>query len=205
MAVAFSVAGSPATGALAETAPAAGNQNQSATPAVAPAQWVKVCDPKDAKICQISEDYGLVGQNTALGSIAIQTSPDPKKFAVAIQVPLGFLVDQGVPLVVDGAKKANAPFITCVPSQQTQSYFCVAQTSVDDGFVNALKKGKVLRLSLTTIDKTSATLDFPLDTFAQAFDGPDQAALARERDNAAKILAEKAKQRAKQLEGQQKK
>ena len=36
-----------------------------------------------------------------------------------------------------------------------------------------------------------------------SFDGPDQAALARQRDDAAKVLAEKAKERAKQLEGQQ--
>ena len=53
------------------------------------------------------------------------------------------------------------------------------------------------------MDKTSTTLSFPLDTFASAFDGPDQAALARQRDDAAKVLAEKAKERAKQLEGQQ--
>ncbi len=204
IAVSFSVAGPLATGALAETAPATTDQAKPTVPDVAPTEWVKVCDPNNAAICQITEDIALVGANTPLASISVQTFPDPKKFALGIQVPIGFLLDQGIPLSVDGAKTATAQFITCLPSPQSQSYFCLAQVLVDDGFVAQLKKGKDLKLALTAMDKTGKTLAFPLATFAQAYDGPDQAALARERDNAAKILAEKAKERAKQLEGQQK-
>ncbi len=193
-----------ATGALAETAPAV-PQNAKPAPQVAPTQWIKVCDPKNAKLCQITEDYMLAGQQSPLGSVAVQTSPDPNKFAIGIQVPLGFLLQDGIPLGVDGAKKISAPFITCLPSPQSQSYFCLAQTLVDGAFVKALKKGKALHLELTAMDKTRTTLSFPLATFAAAFDGQDQAALARQREDAAKVLAEKAKERAKQLEGQQKK
>jgi hypothetical protein len=53
------------------------------------------------------------------------------------------------------------------------------------------------------MEKKATRIAFPLDTFAESFDGPDQAALARQREDAAKVLAEKAKERAKQLEGQQ--
>ncbi len=201
--MAFSVAGLAPIGAMAETTPAPADQAKPAGPDVAPTEWVKICDPKDASLCQISEDYLLVGANSAIASISIQTSPDPKKFAVGIQVPLGFMVNAGIPLNVDGTKKATAQFITCVPSPQSQAYFCLAQALVDDGFIDTLKKAKMLQLSLTGMDKSTATMNFPLTTFAQAYDGPDQAALARQRDDAAKILAEKAKERAKQLEGQQ--
>ena len=202
MVVAFAVGGP--TGALAETAPAAAQQAQPPAAEIAPTQWIKVCDPKDAKICQITEDYGLAGAASPLASISVQTSPDPKKFALGIQVPLGFLIESGIPLSVDGAKKATAQFITCLPSPQSQTYFCLAQALVDDAFIGSLKTGKDLQLVLTAMDKTSTTLAFPLTSFAGAIDGPDQAALARQREDAAKILAEKAKQRAKQLEGQQK-
>ncbi len=191
-----------ATGALAETAPAPSDKGQPAR-AVAPTQWVKVCDPNNAQLCQVTEDYALAGGNSLIGSVSIQTSNDPKKFSVGIQVPIGFLLQKGIPLSVDGAKKATAPFITCLSSPQGPAYFCIAQTQVDGSFVDTLRKGKSLDLDLYTMDKTSTKLSFPLETFASALDGPDQAALARQREDAAKILAEKAKERAKQLEGQQ--
>ena len=184
-------------------APAPAAKAGPAAPQIGPTQWVKVCDPKNAKICQITEDYAVVGSTTPIGSVSVQTMPDPGKFGIGIQVPLGFLLDAGIPLSIDGDKKANAQFVTCVPSPQSQTYFCIAQVLADQAFVDQLKKGKDLQLQLTYPDKTSATLAFPLATFAQAYDGPDQAALARQREDAAKVLAEKAKERAKQLEGQQ--
>lgn len=191
-----------ATGALAATAAPSAAQQQS-TPPVAPTQWIKVCDPQNDKICQVTEDYALVGANSPLGSVSVQTTPDPNKFGIGIQVPIGFLLQAGVPLSVDGSKKDTARFITCVPSPQSQSYFCLAQALVDGAFVDALKKGKALQIALTSMDRTTTTLNFPLENFTAAFTGPDQAALARQREDAAKVLSEKAKQRAKQLEGQQ--
>jgi invasion protein IalB len=196
-------AAAQATAKPAAPAPAPAVKAGPTAPEIGPTQWVKVCDPKNAKICQITEDYAVVGSTTPIGSISIQTMPDPGKFGVGIQVPLGFLLDAGIPLSIDGDKKANAQFITCLPSPQSQAYFCVAQVLADQAFVDQLKKAKLLQLQLTYPDKTSTTLAFPLATFAQAFDGPDQAALARQREDAAKVLAEKAKERAKQLEGQQ--
>ncbi len=206
IALAIAVA-SLATDAWAETAPPrpppppTSRRNRPAQ--VSPAEWVKVCAPNNAKLCQISEDYALNGGDQVIGSISVQTSPDANKFSLGIQVPIGFLLPAGIPISVDGTKKTTAPFITCLPSPQGPSFFCLAQAEVDGGFVDMLKKGKNLQLSLTSMNKTNTTLDFPLATFTSALEGPDQAALARQRDDAAKALAEKAKERAKQLEGQQ--
>ncbi len=206
--VACTGVGALTTAALAATAApappaAAPQQQQPQQPPVAPSEWVKVCDPNNAQICQITEDYGLVGAQSPIGSVSVQTSPDPNKFGIGIQVPLGFMLPAGIPLSIDGTKKGSAQFITCLPSPQSQTYFCLAQALVDGGFIDALKKGKALQLALAAPDKTGTTLVFPLDTFADAYTGPDQAALARQREDAAKVLAEKAKERAKQLEGQQ--
>ena len=200
--VAIAATGPLATSALAETAPAAAQPAQPALE-VAQAQWVKVCDPQNAKVCQISEDYAVAGSNSPISSVAIQTTPDASKFSIGLQVPIGIMLQAGVPLAVDGAKKLTAQFVTCLPSPQSQSYFCLAQAPVDGNFIAALKSGKALQLQLIGMDKKVSTVAFPLDTFAESFDGPDQAALARQREDAAKVLAEKAKERAKQLEGQQ--
>jgi invasion protein IalB len=200
--VAIAATGPLATSAFAETAPAAAQPAQQA-PEVAPAQWVKVCDPQNAKLCQITEDYSVAGANSPISSISIQTMPDANKFGIGIQVPIGFMLQAGIPLSVDGVKKLTAQFITCLPSPQGQAYFCLAQVLADGAFIAALKKGKALEMQLVSMEKKVATVTFPLDTFTESFDGPDQAALARQRDDAAKVLAEKAKERAKQLEGQQ--
>jgi invasion protein IalB len=192
-----------AEGARAETAPTnPPQQAQPAPPTVAPTEWVKVCDPQNPKLCQISEDYGLVGSDTPVGSISIQTTPDPNKFGIGIQVPIGFLLEAGIPLSIDGTKKLTAQFITCLPAPQSTAYFCLGQVLADNTFIDAMKKGKKLQLQLVNLQKSVDTMVFPLDTFADSFDGPDQAAIARQREDAAKVLAEKAKQRAKQLEGQ---
>lgn len=194
-------AGAPA---LAETAPVAPAQQAQDVPAPAPTEWIKVCDPNNAKVCQITEDYALAGSPSPISSISVQTSPDPDKFGIGIQVPLGFLLQDGIPLSVDGSEKTKAQFITCLPSPQTTTYFCLAQALVDGTFIDSLKKGKALQLQLAAPDKTVTRLSFPLETFTKSYDGPDQAALARQREDAANVLAEKAKERAKQLEGQPK-
>ncbi len=201
--VAVAGAGPLASAALAETvAPAVGAAKTQDVPAPAPTQWIKVCDPQNAKLCQITEDYALVGAQEPVGSISIQSSPDPNKFGLGIQVPLGFLLQEGIPLSIDGTKKATAQFITCLPSPQGQAFFCLAQALVDGAFIDAMKAGKALQLQLASPDKTTSRMSFPLATFAASYDGPDQAAIARQREDAAKVLAEKAKERAKQLEGQ---
>jgi invasion protein IalB len=196
------VCAAAATSASAETAPAAAPQAEQA-PQIAPAQWIKICDPNNPKICQVTEDYSLAGSDALLSSISIQTTPDANKFGIGIQVPIGFMLQAGIPMSVDGVKKATAQFITCLPSPQGPSYFCLAQALGDGDFIATLKKGKALQLELISMEKKATRIAFPLDTFAESFDGPDQAALARQREDAAKVLAEKAKERAKQLEGQQ--
>jgi invasion protein IalB len=201
--VAVAAAGPLVTSALAETAPAAAQPAQPAQPELAQTQWVKICDPQNANLCQITEDYALAGATSPISSVLIQTSPDANKFSIGLQVPIGIMLQAGIPLAVDGAKKVTVPFITCLPSPQGASYFCLAQAPVDGNFIAALKKGKALQAQLVGMDKKVITVAFPLDTFAGSFDGPDQAALARQREDAAKVLAEKAKERAKQLEGQQ--
>lgn len=203
IAAAFSVAAPFAAGALAETAPAS-QANNVKLPDAAPTEWIKLCDPQNAKICQVTEDYSLAGSNSPIGSVSIQTTPDANKFGLGIQVPLGFLLQAGIPISIDGEKKMTAQFITCLPSPQSQSYFCLAQALVDTAFIDSLKKGKAMQMELVSMDKSSTSLAFPLENFTAVFDGPDQAALARQREDAAKVLAEKAKERAKQLEGQQK-
>ena len=197
-----------ATGtASAQTAPAPA---PAPAPASAPApatgdvsQWLKVCNPKQPEICAISKDYVAESGPNALARFAIQTTPDAKKFAIGITVPLGFVFPPGIPISVDGDKKITAQYVICLPEspQAKSSVVCVAQAPVADDFVGALKKGQKLQLQLTSGNSKQINLEFSLAGFSKSFDGPDmgEASVAKQREEAAKIFQQKAQQRGQEL------
>ena len=76
-----------------------------------------------------------------------------------------------------------------------------------DDFVGALKKGGTLELQLTTGDDKTVPIDFSLERFHQDVRRPDmgEAAIAKQRDETAKIFQEKAQQRGQQLIDEQRK
>jgi invasion protein IalB len=190
--------------APAAEAPAAGGATQSGDVA----QWLKVCNPQQPNICSITKDYVAETGPGALARFTIQTTPDPKKFAVAVLVPLGFVFPPGIPITIDGEKKATAQYVICLPeSPQSQSVVCVAQVPVADDFIATLKKGSKLQIAMTAGDSKVITIDFSLAGFSKSFDGPDlgEAAVAKQREDAAKIFQQKAQERGQQLIEEQRK
>jgi invasion protein IalB len=136
--------------AWAQQAPAAAPAAPAAAPAPAAggagapqngdvAQWLKVCNPQQPTVCSVTKDYVSETGPGALARFTIQSTPDPKKFAVAVLVPLGFVFPPGIPINVDGQKLATAQYVICLPeSQQSQSVVCVAQVPVTDDFIGTL-------------------------------------------------------------------
>ena len=156
----------------------------------------------------MTKDYVAEAGPNALARFTVQTTADPKKFGIGITVPLGFVFPPGIPISVDGEKKATAQYVICLPeSPTTQSVACIAQAQVADDFVSALKKGSKLQLSLTAGDTKTIAIDFSLSGFSKSFDGPDmgEAAVAKQREEAAKIFQQKAQERGKQLIEEQRK
>lgn len=184
--------------AMAEDAPATGDTTQ----------WLKICDPKQPTMCAVTKDYVVESGPNALATFTIQSTADPKKFGVGLTVPPGFIFPPGIPVSVDGAKKATAQYVLCWPeSPKSQRVMCIAQAQVADDFVTALKKGNKVEIQLTTGDAKSVPISFSLAGFSKTFDGPDmgEAALAKQREEIAKAFQAKAQQRGQQLIDEQRK
>ena len=184
--------------ALAQDAPTSGDV----------AQWLKVCNPKQAAVCAVTKDYVVESSPSPVATFTIQTTPDPKKFALGITVQPGFIFPPGVPISIDGNKKVTAQYVICWPdAPKSQHVVCVAQAQVADDFVANLRKGGTLEMQLTTGDAKTVPIDFSLAGFAKTFDGPDmgEAALAKQREDTAKLFQQKAQQRGQQLIEEQRK
>lgn len=183
--------GAPIT-AMAQNAPSSSDLSK----------WLKVCDPKNPSICAVTRDYVVESGPNALATFTIQTTPDPKKFGVGLTVPPQFLFPPGIPISVDGNKKATAQYVVCWPdAPKSPRVMCIAQAQVADDFVTALKKGGTLEIQLTTADNKTVPIDFSLSGFSKVFDGPDmgQQALVKEREDVAKAFQQRAQQRSQQL------
>ncbi len=138
----------------------------------------------------------------------MQTTADAKKLSIGVTVPPGFIFPPGIPISVDGAKKATAKYVLCWPDgPKSTRVMCIAQAQVADDFVTSLKKGGTLEMQLTTGDAKTVPIDFSLSGFTAVFDGPDmgEAALTKQREANAKMFQEKAQQRGQQLIEEQRK
>ncbi len=178
--------------AMAQDAPAAADISQ----------WIKVCNPKQATMCAVTKDYFVESGPNAIATFTISTTADPKKFGVGLSVPPGFIFPPGIPVFVDGNKKVTAQYAVCWPDGPKSSrVMCIAQASVADDFVTALKKGGTVELQLTSGDGKMVPIDFSLAGFSKVFDGADmgQDALVKQRDQIAKLFEQKAQQRGQQL------
>jgi hypothetical protein len=108
---------------------------------------------------------------------------------------------------VDGAKQATAAYTICIPPQNRQPSICIAQAAVEEGFINALKKGNKLALVMVNPQGKSIPIEMSLSGFSKTFDGPgvDHAAAQAQREQLSQALQKSAEEARKKLIEQQQK
>ena len=178
--------------AMAQNAPTGGDISQ----------WLKVCSPANPKICAVTKDYVVESGPNALATFSLQSGAAPDKFGISLTVPTGFVFPPGIPVSIDSTKVATAHYVVCLPAApKSQSVVCIAQADATPDMVSALKKGGTVEIQLTTGNSKTVPIDFSLSGFTKVFDGPDmgEAALAKQREETAKIFQQRAQQRSQQL------
>ncbi|OJY35434.1 MAG: invasion-associated locus B family protein [Rhizobiales bacterium 65-9] len=214
------LAASVAGGALAQQPqrpPARPAQQQAQQPPAAPAQpqgptivqlkgepsqpdWLKVCG-KDggAEICYVTRDF-VSDQGQPVLAIAVYDvkgqQPQQNTRIVRVLLPLMLMLRPGVRVGVDSGQPTPGQFAICMPNG------CFAEVpGVNDAFMNGLKRGTVLNISVQNQVGNEVTFAAPLSGFAKAFDGPpvDPAKL----EEARKQAEEQLRQRAEQMRQQQ--
>ena len=90
--------------------------------------------------------------------------PDAKTNQMAIQLPLGLNLTEAVHITVDGGIAENQPIQTCT------NIGCFVSVNLNDKFVNAMRNGKDLRITVQDASKKTVELSLPLLGFSLAHD-----------------------------------
>ena len=206
-AVAQEAPAAPAPAAPAPAAPAAPAAPSAS--ASAPSAWIKICNTNaetKVEVCVVNQELRAeTGQPIA--ALTIQSTKEPGKYGIGVVVPIGFVLPPGVTLAVDGAKKATAQYTICIPPNNQQPAICIAQASVADDFIAALKKGNKLALVLVNPQNKPIPIEMSLSGFSKTFDGPgvDRAAAEAQREQLSQALQKSAEEARKKLIEQQQK
>lgn len=156
----------------AQPAPAAqpGAQVVQVKPEPNQAGWTKVCGKEPGSnidVCTTTREF-VSDQNQPVLAVALYDvkTPQGQQRAMRFLMPHGLLLPPGVRFAVDQGQASTGRFMVCVPNG------CFTEGSVTNDFLNSLKKGNTLNVSVQNTASREVTFAVPLAGFSQAFDGP---------------------------------
>jgi len=162
--------------------------------------WVKLCNQDEQlnkEICVVSQELRSSENGALVASLSIRLIEGEKKVMI-VAVPVGVLLQPGMQVSIDEKNKKIAEFAICFPNA------CVARLEVDDAYINAMKKGNMI--GVTVIDSNQQGIGYPMTLvgFTKAFDGaptpPDE--YAETQRNLVNAIRERAEQAREAEEGQ---
>ncbi len=129
--------------------------------------WTKVCGKDQAankEICYTTRDF-VSDQGQPVLAVAIYDVKGDANKIVRFLMPLGLLLQPGIRFGVDTAQPTGGRYAICFPNG------CFAEAQVKDDFINAMKKGTNLNVSVQNQGGRELTFTIPLADFAKGFDG----------------------------------
>lgn len=129
--------------------------------------WTKVCGKDQAankEICYTTRDF-VSDQGQPVLAVAIYDVKGDANKIVRFLMPLGLLLQPGIRFAVDSAQPTPGRFAICFPNG------CFAEAQVKDDFINAMKKGTNLNISVQNQGAREVSFSIPLSDFAKGFDG----------------------------------
>ena len=129
--------------------------------------WTKVCGKDQAankEICYTTRDF-VSDQGQPVLAVAVYDVKGDANKIVRFLMPLGLLLQPGIRFGVDTAQPSPGRFAICFPNG------CFAEAQVKDDFINAMRKGTNLNVSVQNQGARELTFTIPLADFAKGFDG----------------------------------
>ena len=132
-------------------------------------EWTKVVGKdtsNNAEICYTTRDF-VSDQGQPVLAVAVYDvkSQQPQRI-VRFLMPLGLLLQPGVRFAVDQGQATPGRYAICFPNG------CFAESPVTPDFINSLKKGTNLNVSVQNQAGREVTFAVPAAGFGKAFDGP---------------------------------
>lgn len=129
--------------------------------------WTKVCGKDQAankEICYTTRDF-VSDQGQPVLAVAIYDVKGDANKIVRFLMPLGLLLQPGIRFGVDNAQPIPGRYAICFPNG------CFAEAQIKDDFINAMKKGTNLNVSVQNQAAREVSFSIPLSDFAKGFDG----------------------------------
>lgn len=129
--------------------------------------WTKVCGKDQAankEICYTTRDF-VSDQGQPVLAVAIYDVKGDANKIVRFLMPLGLLLTPGIRFGVDNAQPVSGRYAICFPNG------CFAESQIKDDFINAMKKGTNLNVSVQNQGAREVSFQIPLADFAKGFDG----------------------------------
>ena len=140
---------------------AAGNQQSIQT---ADTGWQTICRPsaKDRAKQDCSVFHETFTANDRLRIVSIEIAKGEKGRVLAVSVPTGVSLKDGVEITIDGANKQQASFTNC------QNNGCIASLDLADKTLDAIKKGKSISIGFSDAAGSKIKTDTALIGFTAA-------------------------------------
>lgn len=129
--------------------------------------WTKVCGKDQAankEICYTTRDF-VSDQGQPVLAVAVYDVKGDANKIVRFLMPLGLLLQPGIRFGVDTAQPQPGRYAVCFPNG------CFAEAQVKDDFINSMKKGTNLNISVQNQAAREVSFSIPLSDFAKGFDG----------------------------------
>jgi len=153
--------------------------------------WRKVCNKQqDIDVCStVNNVLSDTGQPLTILNV-IEVSGKENQRRLAVQVPTGRLIPEGIKLSVDGGPVKTIPYMIC------NGPTCIADSPMDDTLLNAMKKGKKLTVASVNFQGYANPINISLQNFAQIYAGAGMTdkAFQEDQDKVQKVLQSRQKE-----------
>lgn len=151
------------------TAPAMAQQKAQTVEKATHGSWAIRCLESNQSLCAMTQ-IGNSDKGDRLVSVEFQKYPAPQEAngrsfigQMVITAPTGVLLPAGVAVAVDGRDEGVAIYKVCYPQQ------CIVVEPVSSEFVNKLKKGSAVTMTLRDAGGKEAKATLSLTGFTKAF------------------------------------
>ncbi|ESR26585.1 invasion associated locus B family protein [Lutibaculum baratangense] len=187
--------------AAASFGPAHAQNQQPAAGAENLGNWIKICtkDPQadNKNVCLVTQEVRTdAGEFLASVSVREVEGEDGKTLMVA--VPPGTLLQPGIRVQVDEGEQQAGKYVICLPNA------CYAELEIAQAFVNKMKAGKNLVVSVINNQGKAVGVGLTLVGFTKGYDGApvDTEVLAQQRQKLQEELQKRAEEARKRLADQ---
>jgi len=151
-----------------EKSPAAARAPARSELAPTGAGWVKVCfaEPQSRRqTCYTTRDFAEEGGTPILSLETFETKGE-ESMLLRVFLPLGLALKPGIRIGTERGEPESGAFEACFPAG------CYASSNVPAAFVEAMKRGGRILISVKKLSGEELGFFLPLEGFGKAFDGP---------------------------------